>query len=78
MNVLSAKDANMVLATNLLNAIAMNFGVATIVKSTSMHVAIHQIRVKMEQFVKINMAILHVPVPKDFLVSQKLKYYYKI
>ena len=78
MNVLSVKDANMELATNLLNAIAMNFGVATIVKSTSMHVAIHQIHVKMEQFVKINMAILHVPVPKDFLVSQKLKYYYKI
>ena len=69
-NVLSVKDVSMVLAMSLLNAIAMNFGVAMIAKSISMHVAIHQIRAKMEQFAKINMAILHALVPKDFLVSQ--------
>jgi len=71
-NVLSAKDASMEHATNLSNATATNSGVAMIAKSILMHVAIHQIHVKMVQFAKINMAILHALVRKDFLVRINL------
>jgi len=66
-NVSSAKVVNTGHATSLLNAIATSFGVETIAKLTSMHVAIHQIHAKMVQFAKINMAILHALVPKDSL-----------
>ena len=67
---LSAKVANTVHATSHLNATVTNFGVEMIAKSISMHVAIHQIRAKMVQFAKINMAILHALAPKDFLVRK--------
>ena len=67
-NVLSAKDASMEHATNLSNATATNSGVAMIAKSIWMHVVIPQTHVKMVQFAKINMEILHALVRKDFLV----------